>query len=202
METHHRYTGILLIVFVILAVLAAIFMTIAHGKVMTIDEYKTGNDKLHSAKNNLLIAYILAYVAAALGIILAILYFGHVAWSINNEIPHLIVFILLFALLVVSGVFGFLALSNIDSSGATDKQGSTGWIWAGLVSALVSVIVLIISGAWRAQHVASKASSKDTAAPVETVETHQYTTYTAPSEVNVAADPTIMDGPNYIPPPL
>ena len=200
METHHRYTGILLIVFVILAVLAAIFMTIAHGKVMTIDEYKTGNDKLHSAKNNLLIAYILAYVAAALGIILAILYFGHVAWSINNEIPHLIVFILLFALLVVSGIFGFLALSNIDNSGATDKQGSTGWIWGGLVSALVSLIVLIISGAWRAEHVASKATNKNVTTPAETVETHQYTTYTAPSELNVAPDPTIMAGPDYIPP--
>ena len=188
-ETQHRYTGILLLLFALLVLVGAIFMTVAQSKVMTIDEYKTGNSKLNSAKNNLLIAYILGYIAVGMGIILAILYFGHVAWGIKNEIPHLIVFILLFGLVIVSGIFGFLALSNIDSSGAQQKQGSTGWIWASLIAGLIGLIVLIISGAWRAQHVASKAaanqaSNQASMYPQETITTQQQTTLPAPSSVN------------------
>ena len=78
-DNHHKYTGILLLVFALLVLAGAIFFTISQSKVMTIDEYKTGNSKLNSAKNNLLVAYILGYIAAGMGIILAILYFGHVA---------------------------------------------------------------------------------------------------------------------------
>lgn len=197
-ETHHRYTGILLLVFSVLVLLGAIFFTVAQSKVKTIDEYKVGNAKLNTAKNNLLVAYLMAYIAAGIGMILALLYFAHVAWGISNEIPHLIVFILLFGLVVVSGIFGFLALSNIDSSGAKDKQGSTGWIWTSLVSILIGLIVLIISGAWRAQY---KATSSPTAnvkpSGLGTVTTNQTATFTEPSEVNYEGG-----APNYPAPGL
>jgi len=194
-ENHHKYTGILLLVFALLVLAGAIFFTIAQSKVMTIDEYKSGNSKLNSAKNNLLIAYILGYIAAGMGIILAILYFGHVAWGIKNEIPHLIVFILLFGLVIVSGIFGFIALSNIDSSGAQHKQGSTGWIWASLIAGLIGLIVLIISGAWRAQHVASKAAANQASmVPTETVTTQQQATFTSPSSVNYEAPASVYSG--------
>ena len=191
-EQHHKYTGALLILFALLILLSAILLTIAQSKIMTIEEYKTGNSKLNSAKNNVLTAYILGYVAAGMAVILAILYFGHVAWGIKNEIPHLLVFIILFGLIITSGVFSFIALSNISGSNAQDKQGSEGWIWAALISALVAIIVLIISGAWRAQHVSSQKSAADT-----TVESQQMTTIRAPSEYNYEPMPNVSVAPAY-----
>lgn len=155
-ESHHRYTGILLIVFALLILLGAIFFTIAQVRVMDTDEYKNGEAEMNNAKNNLLIAYILGYIASGIGIVLAILYFGHVTWGIKSEIPHAILFILLFLLIIVSGIFAFIALDNINKSNADDKKGSEGWIWAGEIAGLIAIIVLIISGAWRAQYVSSK----------------------------------------------
>ena len=155
-EQQHKYTGILLLVFALLVLLGAIFFTVAQSKVTSTDEYKAGNTKLNNAKNDLLFAYILGYIAAGLGLILAVLYFGHIAWGIKSEIPHLIVFILLFLLVIVSGIFGFIALSNISDSNASDKKGAENWIWASLVAGLIGIIVLIISGAWRAQYRSTK----------------------------------------------
>lgn len=155
-ENHHKYTGILLLIFALLILLGAIFFTISQVRVLNTEEYKDGNDKLQTAKNNLLVAYILGYVAAGISIVVSILYFGHVTWGIKSEIPHAVLFILLFLLVIVSGIFGFVALNNIDNSGSSDTKGSTGWIWAAEVAGLVAIILLIISGAWRAQYNSTK----------------------------------------------
>jgi hypothetical protein len=155
-ETQHRWTGLLLVIFAILIILGAVFLTVSFGRIYTIPEYKAGNSKLNNARSSLLVAFILGYIAAGIAVILAILYFGHVAWGINSELPHLFVFILLFACIIISGIFGFVALSNISNSGAQNKAGSEGWIWAALIAYLVGLIVLIISGAWRASYVSRK----------------------------------------------
>jgi hypothetical protein len=155
MERHHQYTGLLLLLFMVAILLSAIFFTVAQTKLREIAEYKAGNSKLKSANNNLMVAYILGYIAAGIGLVLAILYFGHVSWGIKNEIPHLILFIILFGLVIVSGIFGFIALSEIDEVNPSNKNGSTGWIWGALVAALVALILIIISGAWRAQYKSS-----------------------------------------------
>lgn len=209
-ESHHSYTGILLLVFAVLTLCLAIFLTVAQTRVHNIDEYKTtGNSKLKSANTNLLIAYILGYIAAGMAIVLAILYFGHVSWGIKSEVPHLILFFLLFALVLVSGIFGFIALSDINNSGAQNKQGSTSWIWAALAAGLIGLIVLVISGAWRAQYKASgaetqaKADAASAAAavaqPTATVYTTQQATYPIqmPSEMNVQGAPQVMQAPSY-----
>ena len=179
-ESHHRYTGILLIVFALLILAGAIFFTIAQGNVTRIEEHDQGNTKLKNASSNLLVAYILGYIAAGISIVLAILYFGHVTWGINSEIPHLILFILLFLLVIVSGIFAFIALSNIGDADPDDKKASDGWIWAGLVAGLIAIIILIISGAWRAQYNASKGKvAADGEAPAQVTYTKQ--SYTGPS---------------------
>lgn len=194
-EHHHKYTGALLILFALLILLGGILLTISQSKIMNIDEYKSGNSKLNSAKNNVLTAYILAYIAAGMGLVLAILYFGHVTWGIKSEIPHLLLFIILFGLVVTSGIFSFVALSNISGSNAQDKKGSEGWIWAALIAGLVSIIVLIVSGAWRAQHVASnKAVGSDT------LVSRQSTPYRAQSEYNFEPMPNVITPPNYAAP--
>ena len=178
-ERHHQYTGILLIVFVILILLGAIFFTVAQTRVRDFAEYKAGNAKLRSANNNLTVAYVLGYIAAAIGILLAILYFGHTAWQIKNETIHLILFILLFALVIVSGIFGIIALNDIDQANPPNKNNATNWIWAALVSGLIALILIIISGAWRAQYRSTLVPVVPEALPMETVTTT--TTYRVPT---------------------
>jgi hypothetical protein len=199
-ENHHSYTALLLLVYALLILVGAILFTVAQVKVTGTTEYKNGNSKLNSAKNNLIIAYALGYVAAGMGILLAILYFGHVAWGITSEVPHLIVFILLFVLVIVSGIFGFIALSDVNGSGLSDKTFITNWIWGAEAVGLIALILLIISGAWRASYLASKTT---VVAPVVTdtqreitITAPDTTVYSPPTPTVVASSP-IMSAPSY-----
>jgi hypothetical protein len=151
-ERHHSYTGLLLIGFALLLLLAAIFFTIAQNRIINTSEYRSGNSKLRAANNWLIVSYVLSYIATGVGIVLAILYFGHVTWGIKTEVPHAVLFVLLFLHVILAGIFGFVALSEINNSGLQDKRGSENWIWAAEIVSLVAVVILIISGAWRAQH--------------------------------------------------
>lgn len=190
-DQHHSYTGILLVVFAIAIALMAIFFTMSYSKVLQIQEYKNGNSKLNTAKNLLLIAFILAYAAAGIGVILAILYFGHVTWGIGSEVPHLILFILLFLLIIASGILGGVAISYINSAAPVNNQSSTSWAWAGLIAGLIGLVVLVISGAWRAQYVSNKPKAyKNTEV-----------TFTKASEVNIDHTDDLQAPTNAPPPP-
>jgi hypothetical protein len=186
-EQHHNYTALLILIYALLILMGAIFFTISQNKLMNIQEYKNGNSKLHTAKNNLTVAYVLGYIAAGMGIVLAIIYFGHVVWGIQNEIPHLIIFILLFLLVIVSGIFGFIALSQINSSEVADKNSANNWIKAAEVVFLVALSILIISGAWRAQYISTRPKVKTTV----DLATQQELTFTAPETVNYEPSPQI-----------
>lgn len=159
-ETHHRWTGLLLLLVLILFVLMAIFFIIAQTRVQNITEYKQGNTKLKSARNYLIWAYILAFVGAAMMLLLSILYFGHIAWNIGSEVPHLIIFIVTFITIAIAGIFGFAALSNISNASTVNKNGSEGWIWGALGVGLAGLIILVISGAWRIQYKTSQKTLK------------------------------------------
>lgn len=202
-DQQHSYTGILLIIFAIAILLSAIFFTVAQVRVTETNEYKAGtNTKIQGAKNNLLAAYILGYIAAGISIVLAILYFGHVAWGIKSEVPHAILFILLFLLVVVSGILGFVALSDIDNAKVTDNKGAPGWIWAAEIAALVGLIFLIISGAWRAQYKSSRPSTTDTSqasTQSELTFTAPTTVYTSPGYSAASAAPSYA-APSYMAP--
>lgn len=195
-ENHHNYTAVLILIYALLILIGAILFTVAQVRVTNSSEYKNGDSKLNSAKNNLIIAYVLGYIAAGMGILLAIIYFGHVAWGITNEIPHLIIFILLFILVITSGIFGFIALSDINGSTLTDKTYITNWIWAAEVLGLLALIILVISGAWRASYVASK-----TVMPTTTVmsNTQSEVTFTAPDSTVYESPetPLVSTAPSY-----
>lgn len=159
-EQHHSYTGLLLIGFAILVLLTAIFFTVAQTRVTATAEFKAGNSKLKSANNWLIAAYVLSYIATGVGVVLAILYFGHVTWGIGSEVVHGILFVLLFLHIILSGIFAFVALSDIKNSGVANNASAENWIWAGEVAALVAVIVIVISGAWRAHYVSTKSGQE------------------------------------------
>lgn len=205
-DQHHSYTGLLLIGFALLILLGAIFFTISQAKVMDITEYKNGNSKLKSAKNWLIAAYVLGYIAAGVSIVLAILYFGHVTWGIRSEVPHAVLFVLLFILVLLSGIFGFVALNEINNSGADNKNSSTNWIWGAEVAGLIAIILLIISGAWRAQYRSSKGKEEKGAIPM----TQTYSS-TLPNQYSALPNPdtsaqlkvpvTVSVGSGISPPP-
>ena len=196
MEQHHNYTGGLLLLYTLLILLGAIFFTVAQVRVTQIQEYKNGNAKLNTAKNYLIAAYVLGYIAAGMGLVLAIIYFGHVAWGIQNEWPHLLIFILLFLLVIISGILGFVALRNISDSQAANKNGTEGWIWAAEVVGLLALIILIISGAWRAQYLSTRGK-----VAVTTVSTQHEATFHVPDTTTYEPAPQVFAG-GYTSPPI
>ena len=153
MVEHHTYTAILIILAFINSILAGLFFTFSQSEITKSIEHDT-NEKLRSASGNLLIAYILAYIAGGICLLLGILYFfqGILGWK---EIVHAIVFLLIFVLLIVSMIFGFLALSDIDESN-TGHIGR-GWLIGAEIALVIALLLIIVSGAWRAQHVSSTA---------------------------------------------
>ena len=155
---HHTWTAGLLLLFAVSILLGAIFFTTAYVRILNTSDYINGSQPLTNAKNALLWAFILGYIAAGIAIVLAILYFGHVTWGINSEMPHLFLFILLGLLIIGSMIAAFIAWNDARNTEVTDNGGSVGYIIAGIVALAVGLIVLIISGAWRAQRRASEAS--------------------------------------------
>jgi ABC-type Fe3+ transport system permease subunit len=75
-ETQHKWTGALLVLFAISILLAAIFFTVAYGRVINTQEYRNGQSNLNNARNALLWAMITSYVSAGIGVVLAILYWS------------------------------------------------------------------------------------------------------------------------------
>lgn len=158
-EQHHNYTALLILLYAVLVLAGAIFLTVAYNKVRSSTDFAR-LEVLNSARKYLLVALVLGFIASALGMVLAFVYFGHLALNIKNETLHFILFFLLFALVIVSGILAFIALSKINSTVVADRNGAPGWIWAAEVVGLIALIVVIISGAWRAQYYSSKTVSK------------------------------------------
>jgi H+/Cl- antiporter ClcA len=180
-ETQHKWTGALLVLFAISILLAAIFFSVAYGRVINTEQYRNGQTNLNNARNALLWAMITSYVSAGIAVVLAILYFGHVTWGVNSEIPHLILFILLFAMIIVAIVAGFIAWSNVRNKEVTDNDNSQGLILAGIIALFVGLVALVISGVWRATYRSTLGASLVPAPPQSEV------TITSPSSVTSVA---------------
>lgn len=195
MVEHHTWTGLLLLFAGILSGLCGTFFIFSQADVTKIPEHDAGDDKLRSASSNLLIAYVLAFVATGLLLVLSLVYFlqGSLNW---NEITHTIIFILIFVLLVISIIFGFIALSDIDESGVADKKNSVGWLWGAFGVAIGAILLVIFSGAWRYQHVQSKKSQT-------TVETSKTAlTFTSPPQAGSPSynyNTSYVAGPSTVP---
>jgi len=142
---NHIGVASILLVAAAFSLVMGILLSISQSRVRGSSDFET-NDKLQSAESWIITAYVLAYIAAGITIVLSILYFGHVTWGINNEWPHLVVYIILFILIVLSGIFGFIALSDLDYSNA-NKESADAWIWWSLGAGLVSILLILISGA-------------------------------------------------------
>ncbi len=189
-EQHHNYTALILLLYAILILAGAIFLVVAYNRVGASPNFSRF-EALRSARSYLMWAYILGFIASALGMILAFIYFGHIALGMPNEIVHFIVFFLLFALVIASGILAFIALSKINSVDVTDRNSSTGWIWAAEVVGLLALLAVVVSGAWRAQHYSNK--------PLVAKTTVTTTSTVAPAVVATAV-PLSSEAPSYTAP--
>lgn len=150
--------GVAGIVFIslILLVAMAILIIIAGDRVKNITGYST-NTNLKTANDRLYWAQVFAWIAAATCLLLVL---GYVALHFIEftEWIHLILWILLFAALIASGVFLAIALSDINNANVSNNNGSTSYAWGALIVGVAAFIVLLVSGGWRAVQKSSETS--------------------------------------------
>lgn len=104
---------------------------------------------LGSALNYIRIAYILAFIAFAVTLLLALLYAGHELVFMPSEWFHLVLYLVVYALLIISVVYAFLALNKIYDLRIQQRNGSTSYIWAGLLMAIFAFVGLTATGSGR-----------------------------------------------------
>ena len=152
----------------ILLVVMAILILIAGDRVRNITGYNS-NSNLKTVNDRLYWAQVFAWIAAAVGLILVL---GYIALHFIEftEWIHLILWILLFASLIASGVFLAIALNDLKNANPPNNNGTSSYAWGALIVGIVAMIVLLVSGGWRAVQ--------------KTVETSEGPYYYVPSEPN------------------
>lgn len=142
--------GVAGIVFIslILLVAMAILIMISEDKVKNISGYST-NANLKTANDRLYWAQVFSWIAAATCLLLVLGYFA-LHFIEFTEWIHLVLWILLFAALIASGVFLAIALNDINNANVSNKNGSTSYAWGALIAGVAAFIVLLVSGGWRA----------------------------------------------------
>lgn len=154
----------------ILLVVMAILIVIADDRLKQITGYSTNND-LKTAHDKLVWAQVFGWIAAGLGLLLVL---GYVVLHFleTSEWLHLILWILLFAALITTGVLLAIALYDIDQAKVNDDKDTNGYIWGALITGGVALLVLLISGGWRVVYINSTPYTQyymqaEPAAPVE-----------------------------------
>ena len=104
---------------------------------------------LSSALNDLKVAYIAAFIAAALALILAVLYAGHETVINPSEYIHLGIYVLVYIAWIVSVVYAAIALNKIYNTRILQRNGADAYIWAGMLLAIFAFTALTASSAGR-----------------------------------------------------
>ncbi len=103
------------------------------------------NNALGAAK----IALILAFVAAGLSVLLALLYAGHELLFSLSEYFHLVLYLIIYVLLVISVVYASIALYRLYNLSVPNRNGADSFIWAGLLMAIFAFVGLTATGSGR-----------------------------------------------------
>lgn len=145
-------SGFLVTVIIFFVLMGVLFYSAATkmGEVLLAASNR-GNDlqQLDSAYNAVRVAFILAFIAAAITLILAILYAGHELVFAPSEFWHLALYLITYILLVISAVYAFIALGRLYNLGIIDRNGADAYIWAGLLMAIFAFIGLTATGSGR-----------------------------------------------------
>jgi hypothetical protein len=142
-----------LVTVIIFFVLTGILFFSAYSKVGQVLEAgdSKNNDltKLDSVLNSIKVAYILAFIAAALTFVLAILYAGHETVITPSEYWHLAIYLITYVLLVISVIYAYIALNKLYDIGITQRNGADAYIWAGLLMSIFAFVGLTATGTGR-----------------------------------------------------
>ncbi len=145
-------SGFLVTVFVFLLLMGILFYS-AYTKVgaVLLENDSTRNDltQLDSVLNTLKWAYISAFIAAGLGLILAVLYAGHETAFSPSEYWHLGLYVLTVIVWLVSVIAAYMALNRLYNTRISERNGADAYIWAGLLMSIFAFTGLITTGAGR-----------------------------------------------------
>lgn len=129
------------------------FFCMAYSKMKKVleqgDSKRNDLGKLDSALNNIKVAYVLAFIAAGLSLLLSLLYAGHESVISPSEYWHLALFLITYALLVISVIYAFMVLNKLYDLRIEDRNGADSYIWAGLFVALFGFLGLTASSSGR-----------------------------------------------------
>ena len=144
-------SGFLVTVVIFLLLMGVLFWS-AYTKVGGIlldNDPRNDVTDLSSALNDLKVAYIAAFIAAALALILTVLYAGHETVINPSEYIHLGIFVLVYIAWIVSVVYAAIALNKIYNTRITQRNGADAYIWAGMLLAIFAFVALTSSSAGR-----------------------------------------------------
>lgn len=149
----HILTSGFLVTVVIFFVLTGYFFASAHSKLCQVleqgDSQNNDLDKVESTINSVRIAYILAFIAAGLTLLLAILYAGHETVIKPSEYWHMALYLITYALLVISVIYAFIALNKLYDVNIHERNGADAYLWAGLLMSIFAFIGLTATGSGR-----------------------------------------------------
>lgn len=145
-------SGFLVTVVIFFILMGVLFYTAAAkmGEVLLARDNRSNDlQQLDSAFNAAKTAYILAFIAAALTLILAILYAGHELVITPSEYWHLAVYLIIYVLLIISVIYAFIALNRLYNLRITDRNGADAYLWAGLLMAVFAFVGLTATSSGR-----------------------------------------------------
>jgi len=151
--TANILTSGFLVSVVIFFVLMGYFLLMAYSKIGQVleqgDSRRNDLEKLDKSLNDVRIAYILAFIAAGMSLLLAFLYAGHETIFAPSEYWHLALYLITYALMVISVIYVFIALNKLYDINIEDRNGADSYMWASLFVALFAFMGLTATSSGR-----------------------------------------------------
>lgn len=132
----------------ILLVVVGILLVSASNKIKQLPEFNSSSE-LQKAHNDLKTAYALIFIAAALGLIIAIAYAGHESFWCPSEWVHGLFIFLMVVALIIGVIYAYIVLNNIYTPELPDRNGADAFIWAALVVAALTFMIVAAASSGR-----------------------------------------------------
>lgn len=100
---------------------------------------------LQTASNHIQTAYILLFIAAGASLLLAVAYMGQNVWWCPSELIHGIFFLVIIALWLIGIIYAYMALNTLNNPKIEDKNGADSYIWASLLMAIITFVVIFLA---------------------------------------------------------
>jgi hypothetical protein len=163
-------SGFLVTVIIFFVLIGILFYSAWAKMGQVLEEGDSENNDLElldSALNSVRVAYILAFIAAALTFILAILYAGHETVIKPSEYIHMVIYLATYVLLIISIIYAYIALGKLYDVKIKQRNGADAFIWAGLLMSIFAFIGLTATSTGRLGMNIVRSKTEDRVASVE-----------------------------------